>query len=372
MSKKVFKYDINFFEFPMWVVDKKTINNELIIKKDCGTYTITSSGELPSHFDVIVLYYLLTEIHKKDQWKSLEIRTTRNIIAKEVFSCFKEIGSNHYAQIWHAIERWKWIDLKFDGIFYEDKHHTTRLFGVIEDVILNHKTKELYIRFNQQFIQQIDQSSFYKYVNFDVFKKLTRATSARLYEILSKSFLSSDKFPIGLDNLAEKLTLGKRNGVSNYYPSDVLKKLKIAVADISKKTDLKISFSFNKEDKQCTFTSTQKHPPSRQGRYGAVSRRSLGEDGQEPKINLASDNAVNKTSHHKTIKPAAVLKEKKVELPNLAKQIEAAMEKFNAMPLEEQKNIRAAIKKDKFLNELFKNEEARIYTYMTSLKILSL
>ena len=56
------KDDINFLEYPIWIVKEKENSQELTIKKEKGLYTIGTSLTLPNRFDKIILYYLLYEL----------------------------------------------------------------------------------------------------------------------------------------------------------------------------------------------------------------------------------------------------------------------------------------------------------------------
>jgi hypothetical protein len=66
---------------------------------------------------------------------------------------------------------------------------------------------------------------------------LKRPVSARLYEILIKNFKLRNEWKIEALRLAEKLTL------SEFYPSQVIKKIKPAVREITENTDMSIQFS---------------------------------------------------------------------------------------------------------------------------------
>ena len=82
-------------------------------------------------------------------------------------------------------------------------------------------------------------------------KKLKRPVSARLYEILVKTFKDREEWQIGIIKLPEKLTLSER------YPSQILKKVNPAVNEINDNTELKINFNYNKKTQICTFTKVK-------------------------------------------------------------------------------------------------------------------
>jgi hypothetical protein len=108
------------------------------------------------------------------------------------------------------------------------------------------------------YIQLLQESKFYKYIDFNAYKKLTKSLSARLYEILIKTFKDRNSWSIDIQSLAEKLTLEKRPQAKAYYPSDVLIKLRPAVKEISEKTELCVTLQFNKETSTCLFKNSKR------------------------------------------------------------------------------------------------------------------
>lgn len=251
-DKKMLKEDINFLEMPNWVVDQKTKLQRLCIEKPNGKYELVSPHGLPTHFDKIVLYSLLYKLFEDVEGKKLEIVTTRYAIAKSIFGR-KITDTDQFARIMKSLKKWKGLTLNFEGVFYSDNVHTVRYFSVIDDVILNYETKQLFIRFNQQYIQQLQETKFYKFIDFQEYKKLSRAISARLYEILIKTFKERDTWSISIQNLAEKLTLEMRKGAKNYYASDVLTQIRSGINEINKKTELVLEFSYDKGNGLCMF-----------------------------------------------------------------------------------------------------------------------
>ena len=249
-SKKMVKQDIGFLEYPDWVIsERQKVKKYTFDKEDgSGTYEMATTADcLPSRFDKIVLYDLLYELFDENKFNALEMTTTRYKVSKNVFPNQKVLGKPQYDRIMLALERWEKINLKFEGIFYEGDSYTTRLFSIIDDVILHKEKKQLYIRFNQQFVKQLRETKYYKFLNIEEYKLLTRPVSARLYEILIKTFKDRQIWKIGIIKLAQKMTLTK------IYPSQILEKLKPALNEINKKTELNIKFEYNKASKICTF-----------------------------------------------------------------------------------------------------------------------
>ena len=256
-KKSVIKEDLNFLEYPNWIITEKEGLKEFKIEKENGIYKIaTSSDTLPNRFDKIVLYYLLCKLFS-GKVDSSEIITTRYKLAKNIFYKTKSVGKTEYERIMLSLERWAAIFIKFDGVFYDGDSYTKRYFHVIDDVVLNEEKRELYINFNEQYINQLKESNFCKFINFDEYKKLTKPTSARLYEILVKTFKDRGLWHISIIKLAEKLTLEKRKNIDTYYPSDILIKLRPAVNEINRKTELNVKLDYNKKTRICTFTKVK-------------------------------------------------------------------------------------------------------------------
>lgn len=247
-NRVIIKDDINFLAYPNWVVSKRDFPNHFAIEQDNGSYEIKSAEGLPVKFDKIVLYYLLHKLSKEVNLNSDEITTTRYDIAKNVFSQSKNFSQAKYDRIMLALQRWKGIIIKFDGLFYEDENHSVKYFAVIDIVSLDKKTNKLFIKFNPVYIRQLKESKTYKYIDFTEYKKLSRPVSARLYEILIKKFLYEDIWCIDIYQLGEELTLGKRS-----YPSQVLVALEPAIEEVNLHSSMKCEFSYNKSDDICIF-----------------------------------------------------------------------------------------------------------------------
>jgi hypothetical protein len=142
---------------------------KLTVIKSNGKYEVISPLGMPTHFDKIVLYAVLYLFLKKTGTESRELETTRYAIAKCIFDC-KITDMDQLHRIVNSLKRWSSVSIHFEGIFYEDEAHTTRFFHIIDDVILNQKTKKLCIRFNEQYLDYIRQTKYYKLINFNEYK----------------------------------------------------------------------------------------------------------------------------------------------------------------------------------------------------------
>ena len=324
-QKKMFKDDINFLECPNLVLNNRTSVNTWVIEKEHGRYEMTSMKGLPSHFDKIILYYLIYKLYKETGLKKNRLVTNRYDIARNVFFNVKNLGKNHYDRIMESLKKWKQVAINFEGVFYEDGRYIIKYFSFVDDVTLDKESGKLTIRFGEAYIKQLRETKFFRYINFEQYKKLNRAVSARLYEILLKSFKKSNEWSIDIQKLAEKVTFEKPAGASKYYPSIVLRHIRPAVKEINKKTDLYIKLHFNKDSGVCIFAKEQK--PN-----NLLPARSLLEDRRKTK-------------------------------PSKSKDQDDCYSVHLNMPEDERNRIRKVIERDAFLTVL-PDDKSKVYAYM--------
>jgi hypothetical protein len=246
----VIKDDINFLEYPNWIVMESKNSQNFTIQKEKGLYTIKSSLNLPNRFDKIILYYLLSELFKNTNFESSQIKTTRYKIAKNVFYETKNVGKSEYDRVINSIKKWTAIFIQFEGMFYEGDNYTTRGFHIIDGYKLDDKGI-LQINFNEQYLEQLKNTNYFKLIDFNEYKKLTRPISNRLYEILIKTFKNREIWQIRIAKLAEKLT------VCDKFPSHIYRAIIPAVNEINNKTELKLKLEYNQETQICTFMKLQ-------------------------------------------------------------------------------------------------------------------
>jgi hypothetical protein len=264
-NQSLVKWDINFLEYPNWIVNSnKPIKSFTIEKKDSsgniiGVYSVSTTEEvdrLPDRVDKSILYYLLLS-------RKQAVQTTRYKISQGVFNAR---SPHHYNRIMQALKRWFCISIEFKGLFYEEEGYSNRLFHIldlpliqprfhiVEDVTLK-KDGSLFIRFNQTFYDQLEKTNFFKYVDFSEFKKLKKPISAMLYEHLIKQFKGRVFWKTKIKKLAEKLTIINPDEPDKYqyYPSEILRLLKTAVNEINKNTSLKFTMDYDEDKKICMF-----------------------------------------------------------------------------------------------------------------------
>lgn len=81
-----FKYDLNFLEYPLWCIDKRTDAILFNLPQQRGSFTIFSITGLPTQLDIMILYHLLCKAFNTSSFQTCEYRTTRYEIAKDIFS----------------------------------------------------------------------------------------------------------------------------------------------------------------------------------------------------------------------------------------------------------------------------------------------
>jgi hypothetical protein len=123
------------------------------------------------------------------------------------------------------------VGVKFEGSFYDGKNYSSINFGVIDSWKIDKTTKNLHIRFSQEFLTMMMGKGFFKYINFAEFKKLRSPLATRLYEILCKSFHGRDTWEINAIKMSEKITMKER------FPAHIIPKIKTAVNRINRCTD---------------------------------------------------------------------------------------------------------------------------------------
>lgn len=326
-AQKMIKDDINFMEYSNWLIDRKSKATLWRVEKDHGKYEIICPLGLPKHFDKIVYYSLLYKLHRETKFETYAITTNRYEIAKSIFDV-QHFSKNVYDRIMDSIKKWKSVSIYFEGLFYGESGYMVRGFSIIDQYNLNKETGELTIKFNEMYIKQLKETKFYKLIDFEQYKKLHKASSARLYEILIKSYKERNEWAINIQALAEKLTFEKREGAQSYYPSDILRYIKPGINEINKKTDLAIDFQYNKETHVCVFKKLAKK-----------------------KVSFIA--ATKDVELKKTKKTGA--KDERSEYLNL----------FKILSEEEKLVILDDIKKEKFLGFL-PDQDSRIFAFMKS------
>ncbi|GEM_PF-1281764 len=248
------KQDKNFLEYPDHTLaryPREKHPEPMVIENSNGTYRLsTSEQRYPNRTDKVFLYYFLKKIWE-NKFKSREIQTTRYRVSMDVFGGRSKTS---YDRIIGGLKKWMGVSIEFNGIFYDGNNYTTRFFGIIDDAILDKGTGKLIVRFNEQYLEQLKHTQYYRKIDWKKFKQFKKDITARLYEIL---LIRSLPWKIEVVKLAKKLTLKRK------YPSDILQKVKPAVNEL--KNIIPIGFSSYKNDVGetiCVFSKFEENSQS--------------------------------------------------------------------------------------------------------------
>lgn len=216
--------EINFLEYPLWVLNCSNKSKLTIEVGEEGFYQILSGKKLPTSSDIMVLYFLLSRAFSSSTMSySTEVTTSRYQIAKNVHGNRNNVI---YQRIRESLHRWVSVSIHFDNLFYDGIRYKSGALHFIDSFHIEEDTGELKVRFNQEYISHLNASQHYRRVSFEELKKIRRPASLRLYEIL----LKNDSAPVIIETrkLAEKMTLAE------IYPSQIIKKILPAVREINR------------------------------------------------------------------------------------------------------------------------------------------
>lgn len=232
MSKDLIKQDINLLEYPIWFQDAhlaQTLKDGYLWKDKEG-FIYRAGYKPPVKTDLLFLLYFLM-LAQRNKYASI-IETTRFNVLK---GCNLTDCKDNYDRLKDSLERWKMVGIKFDGTFYNGKAKRIMNFGIIDHWEIDKETKVLQVRFSPEYLLLVQNSSFYRYINFSEIKTLRTPLAIRLFEILSKSFQGRQTWEIEALKLAQKIPITEK------YPSHILLKIQPAVSRISKHTALKVA-----------------------------------------------------------------------------------------------------------------------------------
>lgn len=240
MTKDLVRHNINFFEYPLWFQDERLaeIQADGMTWKDLDGFVYRSGYKVPIKTDAIFLLYLLLQSQKNGYAE--EITLTRYQILRD---CDLDVNYQWYDRLKDSLKRWKMVGIEFAGTFYDGNNYQAINFGVIDSWSIHEKTKELKVVFSSSFIKMMLGKGFFKYVNFNEFKKLRSPLATRLYEILTKSYQGRDEWEIEACLLAQKIPMAER------YPAHIVPKIRVAVDRINRSTNMKFNFSTRRSKK---------------------------------------------------------------------------------------------------------------------------
>ena len=230
---KLIKQDINFMEYPLYVLNGKSLKEDIEICIDDKKYELNVGYKTPNSTDMLFLYYFIKLSQEENYKRKLVLKKSQ--VVKDVAP---NDASYYYKRLKETLKIWRNTGLTFQGTFYDGENYQTLVFGVLDHGELKENGTVL-VTFNETFLKILEETNFYRYIDFNELKRLKKPISRRLYELFKKS-----KFPFKIEiiKLAQKLTLDRK------YPSDIIIKLNPAIKEINKNTDLNILFSHKKNE----------------------------------------------------------------------------------------------------------------------------
>ena len=229
--KELIKQDINFCEHPLWFQDSKEQSIGLVWDDPKG-FKIRVGYKIPTKTDIIFLYYLMLR-SQQEGWKEKLTLTQREILR----GCGISPGKDHAERLKDSLNRWKMMGLEFSGTFYDGKEYQAMSFGIIDEWDLEKGTGHLNIRFAPKWLEQIKNSNYFRYLDFQQMKSIGSPLAIRLYEILNKSFQGRNEWSIDALKLATKIPMKQK------YAADISPRITAATDIINAKTSLNLTLT---------------------------------------------------------------------------------------------------------------------------------
>lgn len=231
-TKSIIKFDLNFLNYPLWF--QVSHANETLHWND-GDYQYHSSYRTPDQLDMLFLMFFLLRSQQQDYQPKLVF--SRYEILK---NCGCPINPQYLRRLEDSLKRWLGVSLKFHQNFNDTKEYRSKAFIILDHFQLRSKDQKLEVLLNADFLQQLQKSVYFKYIDFHYYRSLRRPVSRRLFEILNFAFKTQQSYKLPLVELGHKLTLYSRkrtraDGTQEkiLYPSDVLHAVKAALEEIN-------------------------------------------------------------------------------------------------------------------------------------------
>jgi hypothetical protein len=226
MGELDIRQDINFFENPPYASCTDVFDYEerqdkdnprhryhVYVFRSTSGYQLECKIGVPSFFDHLVLMALFLECRNNNF--NVNIELTRYGISKTIG---RQKNKKVYKKIDGALDIWQDAIFSFKNSFHVrgdlpgGGHFSKKIsasFSPIDaySVRKEGKTEILEIRMGQEYVDFMRKTNFCKHVSLEEYRKFKSAVSARLFDLLTKSFHKRDEWPIEAINLAPKLTL---------------------------------------------------------------------------------------------------------------------------------------------------------------------
>lgn len=232
-GKHMVKYDLNFLHHPLWFQVSRT-SEEMTWSNEEG-YCFQAEYRAPDQLDQLFLLYLL--LRSQEQGYAARMDFSRYEILK---GCHCPINPQYLKRLEDSLKRWQSVRVSFQDNFLQDKTWVSAQFCILDSFRLRESDRRLEIHLNPEFLNCIQNSVHFKYLDFHYYRMLRRPVSRRLYELLTFHFKQGHHWKLPLVELGKKLTLYSRQRKNRHgeieevlYPSDVLTAVKAAVEEIN-------------------------------------------------------------------------------------------------------------------------------------------
>ena len=249
------KQDLNFLEYPLWMLDER-VQSGVFTWKDREGFTYESRFKPPTKPDILFLYYWLFK-SQSSKWVE-RVSFTKYELLK---GCNIAPNKQWYARVDDSLKRWEFTRLMFEGTFFDNKQYKTLHFGIIDSWGVEEGSQKIWVRFNQEWLLKIQNSKFFKMLNFSTMKQLRSPLAVRLYEILLKNFQGRKVWSCDALKLATKIPLKEK------FPSHIEKVVVPAVNRINKYADFQIKVTVENQVRGKSifiFEKTEKTGPQQQ------------------------------------------------------------------------------------------------------------
>lgn len=243
--------------------DKGTIKGLLYFEKKIpgGSVYILNGAEFPNAEAVDLLLYLLWHVEKND-WNRLVQFKSLNRLVKEVFGV-KKHGRAQRDLLEKLLTIWKFHGYYFPDSFIWQGKKITIQFGVIDEwEIISHgrgRPAELNVWFNEKFLDICKNTDWYRRPPWVEIKKLRKELAKSLY-LLALDYKQDEKskrWKIYIDSDLKSWYRNSLNSLADpkhLYPKLIIeKRLKPAIEEINKNTNLRMKFEKTTKGNYCIF-----------------------------------------------------------------------------------------------------------------------
>jgi len=235
-------------------------------KVSTGEVCICNGAEFPNAEAVDLLLYLIIKLEDNDWDRKLTIESIRKLL-KEVF----EVDTSKFwtEKLRRLLVIWKNHSFYFPGNFFWDGKKIEAYFGVIEDFYIDKpgkgKSAKIEITFNEKFVEICRNTTWYRRPPWIEIKKLRKEIAKRLYMLALeyKPAERSQDWKVYIDNDLKSWYRNALNSLADpkhLRPSIILKRLKGAIEEINKKTNLRMELQQTEEGNYC-ITVEEIAPP---------------------------------------------------------------------------------------------------------------